>query len=168
MLRRNLLPSLRTPLSSVPRTDWLIVVAYGAVALAIGLGTDLLHLEFPSLFELLVLPALLLIYPCLIEESIFRGLLLPRSLMTATRLRQGLALTVSTALFVIMHPLNAWLVGLSDTSQFLEPPFLIIVTLLGYTCGYVYLRSGSLWAPIAVHWATVVAWNLFLGRDFAV
>ena len=40
------------------------------------------------------------------------------------------------------------------------PPHAGYVATLGYTCGYAYLRSGSLRAPILIHWVTVVVWNL--------
>lgn len=147
--------------------QWPIAAMYGCFALAVGLGAGLLRPEAPSLFELLVLPFVLVLYPSLLEESVFRGLLLPRSLLGASAARRFLAVSASTALFVLMHPLNAWFIDLSDTSQFLEQSFLLIVTALGYACGYLYLRSGSLWAPMALHWATVVAWNLFLGRTLS-
>lgn len=158
---------LKTSITEVKPTEWMVIVPYAGVALGLGLGSGLLQPEIPSLFEVLLLPFLLVIYPSLIEEFIFRGLLLPHSLKSASAGRQFVAITISTGLFVLMHPLNAWLVGLSDTSQFLEPSFLFIVSALGYTCGYLYVRSGLLRAPILVHWATVVSWNLFLGRELA-
>lgn len=105
--------------------------------------------------------------PCLIEESIFRGILLPPSLAHASTTRRAVAVISSTGLFVAMHPLNHWLVGLSD-SAFTNPTFLLIVALLGLTCAVQYLKTRSLWIPIATHWATVVAWNLFFGRDLAL
>lgn len=162
-LSDNLLAGLRAPLT-LAKSQWPIAAVYGCFALAVGVGTGLLRPEAPSWFELLVLPFVLVLYPSLLEESVFRGLLLPRSLLHGSARRRFLAVSASTALFVLMHPVNAWFIDLSDTSQFLEPPFLLIVTALGYACGYLYLRSGSLWAPIALHWSTVVAWNLFLGR----
>lgn len=165
---KNVLEGLKTPITAVTGRHWLSTLPYVAFALAVGLGSGLLKPDTPDLLELLVLPLLLIVYPSLIEETIFRGLLLPRSLSHASPVRRFVAVSISTALFVLMHPVNAWLINLSDTSQFLEPSFLAIVTALGFTCGYLYLRSGSLWAPIAVHWATVVTWNLFLGRDLSL
>lgn len=165
-VRDNLVAGLCSP-TAATWAHWPIAVIYGFFALAVGLGSGLLQPEVPSWFELLVLPFLLVLYPSLIEESVFRGLMLPRSLLDASGWRRFLAVTASTALFVLMHPVNAWFIDVSNTSQFLEIPFLLIVTALGYACGYLYLRSGSLWAPVALHWATVVAWNLFLGRTLA-
>ena len=114
-----------------------------------------------------LIPPLLIFYPCLIEETIFRGLLL-RGVDQASASRKILMVGASTISFVAMHPLNHWLVGLSDTSTFTDPIFLLIVTLLGVTCAIQRIQTRSLWIPIATHWATVVAWNLFLGRDLTL
>lgn len=165
---QNLTAGLKTPPPRVTASVWLLVLPFVAFALIVGFATGLVQPEAPSWFELLVLPPLLIIYPSIIEESVFRGLLLPRALLSASRLRRFGAVSLSTGAFVLMHPINAWFVDLSDTSQFLEPAFIAIVTALGYTCAYLYLRSGSLWPAIALHWATVVVWNLFLGRQFSL
>lgn len=149
------------------RQNSALFVLYGLFALVVGLGSGLLDPSLPRWWEVLAIPPLLVLYPCLVEEFVFRGVLLPRSLQLASRQRQFAHVAGSTAVFVAMHPLNHWLVGLSDTSDFTDPWFLVIVTALGVTCAVQYLRSGSLWWPIATHWATVVAWNLFLGRDLA-
>lgn len=151
-------------------SDWpwlALCLPYGAVALVLGLGSGLFTPGVPRLWELLVIPPLVILYPSLIEESVFRGLLLPASLTESSVRRQVAAVALSTALFVAMHPLNHWLIGLSDTSAFTDPVFLVIVTLLGLTCAVQRLKTGSLWLPIATHWATVVVWNLFLGRDLS-
>jgi len=158
--------------TTVPRhSEWrtaALALPYATAALVLGLGSGLLTPGWPALWELAVIPPLLVLYPSLIEEVIFRGLLVPRSLAHASMRRKALAVSASTVLFVIMHPLNHWLIGLSDTSDFTDPIFLAIVTLLGVTCAIQRLRSASLWFPIATHWATVVAWNLFLGRDLTI
>ncbi len=166
---RDVIAGLRAPLPDLSLPSLAVPIAmYAAFALVVGFAGGLLRPEAPTWFELTVLPPLLVVYPSLIEEVVFRGLLLPRRLMSAPPAKRLVAISISTALFVLMHPLNAWFVGLSDTSQFVTPTFLIIVTALGFTCGHLYLQTGSLRAPILLHWVTVVAWNLFLGRDFSV
>ena len=159
------------PLRRLPERgdrSWLLSIPYGLVALGLGLASGLLEPGLPVLWEVLVIPPLLMIYPSLIEETVFRGLLMPQSLAEAPRVRQIVAVLLSTTLFVAMHPLNHWLISLSDTAAFTGPTFLVIVTLLGLTCAVQRLKTGSLWLPIATHWTTVVAWNLFLGRDLAL
>ena len=169
--RTYVLVNVVEPLTRRPRpTDWpwlAFCVPYGVAALALGLGSGLFTPGLPRLWELAVIPPLLILYPSLIEESVFRGLLLPASLAESSVRRQVGAVALSTGLFVAMHPLNHWLIRLSDTSAFTDPVFLVIVTLLGLTCAVQRLKTGSLWLPIATHWATVVVWNLFLGRDLS-
>ena len=163
--------NLVQPLRRRPDRDgwrWIgLSAAYGAVALTIVLGTGLLQLGTPPLWELFVFPLLLILYPSLIEECVFRGLFMPQSLASQPAKRQVFVVVGSTALFVAMHPLNHWLIGLSDTSAFTDPVFLVIVALLGLTCAMQRLKTGSLWLPVLTHWATVVVWNLFFGRDLS-
>jgi len=157
-----LAPLRRSPLEL--QWAWLTVL-FGVIALALGIASGLLVPSWPPWWEYLLMPALLIFYPSLLEESIFRGLLLPDQLRTADARTQLLAVVTSTVLFVAMHPLNHWFVGLSGTSDFTNPYFLIIVSLLGLTCAVQRLRTDSLWLPILTHWFTVLAWNLFLGRN---
>lgn len=163
-LTANPLAGLRVQPPSLRSRAWALAPIYAVMALSIGLGTGILELQWPSIAEALIRPLGLLIFPALIEEFVFRGILLPRSLMEASWQRQWLAIGLSTIVFVLHHPMNHFLIGFTDTSLFIDPGFLVIVAALGVTCGFAYLRSGSLWAPIAIHWATVVVWNLFLGR----
>jgi membrane protease YdiL (CAAX protease family) len=129
--------------------------------LLLGFWSEELVLARPSLMRALVLPIVLVVFPSLIEEFIYRGLLLPRSLADASSTRRFWAVTGSTAVYVAAHPIVP-LIGLVDSDFFLSPWMLIVVAILGYTLGYSYIRSWSLWAPIVIHWATVVVWNLFL------
>lgn len=142
----------------------LLVVGYGLFALVVGLTTGILSWSTPTLTEAIVFPIALFVFPSLIEEYLFRGVLLPAGTGDARPRERLSAIAASTGLFVLYHPLNAWFVGFSDTSLFTTAPFLAIVTALGLTCSIVRLRTASLWGPIAIHWATVVVWNLVLGR----
>jgi len=163
-LHTNPIAALRVRPPPITDRVWAMAAMYGAFALVVGLSSGTLEPGRPSLLEALVRPIGLLLFPAFIEEFVFRGVLLPRSLSLRPWLHQAAAVLASTLLFVAYHPLNHYLIGLSDTSLFVEPAFLVIVTALGLTCAVGYLRTGSLWVPILVHWATVVLWNLFLGR----
>ncbi|KPQ36736.1 MAG: putative metal-dependent membrane protease [Phormidesmis priestleyi Ana] len=90
-------------------------------------GTDSMY---PQLYERLML-FLLLIYAPVVEELIFRGILLQRW-STKWGLRWGLI--ASSVLFGLLHPDN--------------PPGLM---LFGLVMGLLYVRTGSLWVPIACH-----------------
>ncbi len=160
----NVLESLRQRPGRLTPAEWLAVAGYVALAAAIGFGTGMFQLGWPSLGQLLILPPLLLLYPSIVEEALFRGLLLPRLLHEASVRAKALALVASTLIFVAWHPLNHYLIGISDTSLFIKPGFLVIVAALGLLSGYLSLRTRSLWPAILLHWATTVVWNLFLGR----
>ncbi len=164
-VRRNALVGLRQPLHRASAGLWLPAGLYTVVAVVVVLlSGDIFPFSLPGPLKVVLLPPLLLLYPSLVEELVFRGLLLPRSLLAASPLRQFGAVTLSSLVFTAYHPLNHFLVGLSDTTLFVHPAFLLIVLALGYACGYAYLRTGSLRAPILIHWLTTVVWNLFLGR----
>ena len=163
--RDNVHVGLTTTLARVWPRLMLPLASYSLVAVAVALNSqNIFPVSLPPLWKVLVMPVVLVVFPSLIEEVVFRGVLLPRKVADAPPVSRFAAVSVSTAIFTIWHPLNHWLIGLSDTSIFVEPAFLFIVVALGYACGYAYLRTGSLWAPIFIHWLTTVVWNLFFGR----
>jgi uncharacterized protein len=146
---------VRQALTTWPRArDWLetlaVALAFGAVALPIGLQSGLLHPQPPSGT---VLPLLLrtLIVPALAEELVFRVAPSPRF--------AGAALVA----YVLYHPLTAWLFAPAARSTFGDPAFLLLAALLGGLCTLLYRRSGSLWPPVALHWLVVVGWLLVMG-----
>ena len=161
-LRANPIAGLRAPLTGAPLSTWALVPGFAVVTLAVGFWTGHLEPEIPALWQVFVLPIVLLLFPSLVEEFFYRGVLLPRSLRSAGPGRRFAAVTGSTAAYVAVPPISP-LLGRSETDFFLDPWMLGVVGVLGYTLGYAYLRSGSLWAPVLIHWATVVVWNLFLG-----
>lgn len=76
-------------------------------------------------------PALYLAIPlgaALTEEIIFRGFFQPR-----------LGLAATSVLFGVAH------------SGWLDPFHIAVATAAGFGLGYLYIRSGTLWAPIVAH-----------------
>lgn len=110
-----------------------------------------------------VLPITLFIFPSLLEEIVFRGLLIPHNTAEKNQLQRGFYLSISTLLFVLWHPFNALTINTGAQGIFLNPHFLFIVMLLGLTCGYTYMHTKSLWVPVLIHWITVIVWVLLLG-----
>ena len=96
--------------------------------------------------------------PALGEELVFRGLLIPGR--DAAPQAVG-AVALSTALFVLWHPLQT-LWWNEAAAVFLRPDFLAIVALLGLLCALLRRRSGSIWPGVALHWAVVVGWKGWL------
>lgn len=166
-LLANPIAGLRVSLRGAPSSTWALVPVFAAVTLTVGFATGQIELQWPTnMMKVVILPPLLILFPTLVEEVFHRGILLPRSLLQAGPGRRFAAASASTAVYVAAHPISP-LLGLSESDFFLDPWMLLIVGVLGYTCAYAYLRSGSLRAPMLIHWATVVVWNLFLGGVYS-
>jgi len=159
-LRDNLWKGLKTSPFRAPPRVWILFSAFAAFAVVVGFGTGLLRYDPLPVPTALLLSFTLVVFPSLIEEAVFRGLLIPRN--AADRGRAAAAIAFSTAVFVAWHPFNA-LVFTPSAAVFLNPWFLVIVTALGVTCGYAYVVSRSIWVPVIIHWTTVFAWVIFLG-----
>ncbi|MEY2978141.1 MAG: type II CAAX prenyl endopeptidase Rce1 family protein [Prochlorotrichaceae cyanobacterium] len=100
-----------------------------------------------------------LIFPALMEELLFRVMLLPSPHHPYFYGWAALALI----LFILAHPLNALLFFPHRKATFFNPLFLILAGLLGGLCTIAYQSSGSLWLPLLLHWIPVVLWLLCWG-----
>jgi predicted Abi (CAAX) family protease len=138
---------------------------FAAVALPLGLASGVLRLAVPTapLPQLLLFTAVAVVAPALAEEVAFRALWLPHPAEAAPRPRIIAALAVSLACFVAWHPVNAWLFLPTAWPVFANGWFLALAAWLGVCCAGLYLRTGSLWPGVALHWLTVVAWKCALG-----
>lgn len=149
--------------------DWLgaiaLLGAYAMVALAIGFGSGWLEVKVLPLprDRALKLAAGLLLLPAVVEELVFRVLLLPRPSQTSDLTTWLVWGTVSLVLFVLYHPLNALTLFPAARQLFADLLFLLLAAGLGFVCSVAYWLSGSLWTPVAIHWIVVVVWLLFLG-----
>lgn len=141
----------------------LLLIVYFVLAMFIGFGFGLF--EFRPLQDkaVLYLPFSLLIFPSILEETFFRGLLIPRNTEQKGTKASIFAVCLSTIIFVTWHPINALAINPNAKSFALNPIFLTITTLLSITCGIFYIKSKSLWAPILIHWITVLIWVTLLG-----
>ncbi|MGL4608333.1 MAG: CPBP family glutamic-type intramembrane protease [Trueperaceae bacterium] len=99
--------------------------------------------------------------PALLEELIWRVLLVPRP-NAKNFWSFGL---VSLIVYVASHPLSAWLFRPTARDVFYTPAFLFLTTLLGLVCLVVYARTKSLWASVVIHWLVVAGWLLFGARE---
>ena len=162
-LKSNYLAGLKVG----PMNNWQsglrLVPVYAVLAGAIGFGSGMFQVQFLTGTPLLYLPITLFLMPSFLEESFFRGILIPNDAVERGRAKAWTYILISTAAFVLWHPLNALLYNHAAASFFFNPWFLLTATLLGLTCGYSYVHSRSLWQPILIHWLTVVVWVIFLG-----
>jgi predicted Abi (CAAX) family protease len=141
---------------------WLLAVLAGLVLL-IGIRSGFLRTE-PAPLSLQGTLAVLVgsfFAPALAEELLFRVLLLPRANEGVTAI-WGWALAALIA-FVLYHPVKSWLLPARRAAPFAHPVFLLLTTLLGLACTIAYLRTGSLWPPVLLHWLFVAAWLLRWG-----
>lgn len=97
--------------------------------------------------------------PALLEESLFRGLLLPHPRRVGVPLVQRMRWwAASLAAYLVAHPLLAATLRGSARGVFDTPVFLLEAGLLGVTATALYERTGSLWPGVLLHGAVVAAW----------
>lgn len=162
-LSDNLLRGIMTSPFHAPLRAWSLVPFFVLSALLLGLGPGPLRWD-PVLLEWTPLIILrLLVTPTIIEEVVYRGLLIPREIRQRGATWVALAIGWSTVPYVVSHPLSALTLNPETSDYFLDPAFLVIITLLGVTCGHSYAVSRSLWCPIVIHWVTVLAWIFLFG-----
>jgi predicted Abi (CAAX) family protease len=153
-----------------PTGPWVLLSAgalaiYGAIAIPWGRRTGFLvrqnaidhpvHVVFDAL-RLLLLPAL-------VEEVIFRVMLLPHPNEGIPGWRWLGWAVVSLILFVGYH----WLLGhtlyRSAKETLCDRRFLILVGWLGLFLTGIYWITGSLWLIVCIHWAAILVWIYALG-----
>jgi predicted Abi (CAAX) family protease len=162
-LRTNLVEGFRASPLRAPLKAWAFVPFYAALSLAVGFSSGMFRVELIPAKLMPILLITLLVFPSLLEEAFFRGVLIPRKTSERGVARSILVIGWSTLLFVLWHPFNALTINRSAAPIFLDPAFLLIAAALGITCGYGYVASKSLWVPVLIHWAAVVVWVFFLG-----
>ena len=162
-LRNNLGKSFQLSPLRAPLRAWAVLPLFLLFAAAVGFGSGILALQPLDSKIAPLLPLTLFIFPALLEEAFFRGILIPRDIIESGAPGALRAVILSTLLFVAWHPFNALLFNHSAVPLFLDPWFLLIVSALGLACGYSYVVSRSIWLPVIIHWTTVTLWVLFLG-----
>jgi len=165
ILFTRILGAIQLPSSS----DWwitvLALVGYGAIALPIGFLQNFLKVRpwKASKWQYALLALRLFFLPALVEEFVFRVLLLPYPRAGIT-VQQWLFWAIfSLILFILYHPLNAKTFYKAGGSTFLKPTFLLLTGLLGFVCTLVYFLTGSLLTITLIHWVVVLVWLVILG-----
>lgn len=167
LLRRSLIAGFTLP--NLQGWLWLsiILVVYGAIALPLGLKTGFLHWSLPHqpLPAPLKAIALLFLAPALLEEWLFRVLLLPAAVEGVTVSTWIGWATLSLLLFIVYHPLNALTFYPRGKPTFFHPVFLTLTGLLGIACTVAYGLTGSLWSITLMHGLVVIVWLFVLGGN---
>jgi uncharacterized protein len=144
------------------RQDWVDVIAlltlFALIYLPIGFSLGFLQVEFQSSWQILLGVSVSAFFmPGLNEEFLFRALLIPHPTEAISLKKRWLFIGFSWVLFLLYH-VHPW-----TPLFFRTPAFLIGAGLLGIVCTVSYLRSGSIWLPIFMHWLIVVIWLLGFG-----
>lgn len=148
----------------------IIFCLYTLIALLVGFLTGFFQPGFldVDIRIILFLPIFLFVFPAVFEELIFRGLLLPHKTRELPGKQVLLYSVLSIVVFVGYHPINGLTLARFAYPIFTNPIFLFLATLMAIACTITYLRSGSIWIPIVIHWLTVLVWIFFLGGRNAV
>jgi predicted Abi (CAAX) family protease len=144
--------------------DWGSSLMVGAATLAvlgvIGFSTGLYELHPANLSGFPWRPALVFLAPALGEEAVFRGILVPGRDEVAKPLGP---ITLATLIFMVWHLAEAWLFLPLAAPLFDRPDFLACAGVLGFGCGWIRWRAGSLWPAVFLHWLMVNIWQTWLG-----
>jgi len=149
--------------------DWLVaglaLLIYGAIALPIGFSQKFLKLQpwVTTTWHYPLLALRLLVMPALIEELIFRVLLLPYPRDGITAQLWIVWAIVSLIVFIAYHPFNAKTLYKRGNPTFFHPIFLLLAGLLGLVCTIAYFLTGSLITITLIHWIVVMLWLMLLG-----
>ena len=164
------LSDVRSAIRTLPDAQtWLhclvVYAVFLACALPLGFVSGFLRPEVATFSRsmFVLLPLYMFLRPALVEELVFRALLLPRGTNGVRRGRLIVVSILALAVFVVSHPLHGWLTRPEALELFTSPIFLVFATLLGIACTVTYLISRSLWPPVLLHWMTVLIWITLLG-----
>ncbi|MBE9157163.1 CPBP family intramembrane metalloprotease [Nodosilinea sp. LEGE 06152] len=141
------------------------IALYGLVALPIGLRTGFLVRQRAAVSPLSLGLDMLrrLIAPALVEETIFRVLLLPHPAEGVSEARWLLWGSVSLVAFVLYHVALDQIVYRGAGAGLSDPRFLALAGWLGLVLTGAYWLTGSLWLVVLIHWAVVLVWVYGLG-----
>lgn len=162
-LKNNLIAGFKTPPVQELALSLSLFLLFGLSAFFVGSRGDLFEIKMLNSRLIYIVPLSLFIFPSLLEEAFFRGILIPNNTKDKGLKAQFIATFTSAISFTLWHPLNAVTVNVNARALFLNPYFLMIVFSLGILCSVTYIYSKSLWVPIMLHWGTVLMWVLFLG-----
>lgn len=132
-------------------------------AFIVGFASGIIKFSFEQEVLSPLVLLILFIFPSFLEESFFRGILIPVGTNQKSRRHMIFYTILSALMFTLWHPLNAFLFNPGAKTLFYNPFFLIIVFALGVICSISYIVTRSLWPAVIIHWFVVIIWTAFLG-----
>lgn len=177
---------LRRALFTFPTTGgWLdtatVTLLFGCIAVIVGFITGLLQLPLPTEFSretltpqtllaaavpdnLLNFAGAAFFVPVLVEELLFRALLLPRREERLPLWRKWSWAALALGAFVAWYPFISTQYFFTAAQPVVsQNSVLILLTLLGLGCTVLYRRTGSIWTAVIFHWLALVGWKLLGG-----
>jgi predicted Abi (CAAX) family protease len=107
--------------------------------------------------------AVAFVFPAFAEETVFRVAIIP----PGHGGRTAAAALLSVFLFVSWHPIQSRLYWVPWRDLAFDPWFLAAVAALGAACTRIWLRTGSAWPCVALHWSVVALWKALFGAPLA-
>jgi len=166
-LKKNLVYGLKNLPTNLNLKAIILIPFYILFALIVGFTSNVLEYNPLNTSNniVFILPFSLFFFPSLIEEVIFRGILLPYNLKDKNTKTIIFYIFFSTLAYTLIHLLYT-IINPISAIYFENIYFLLIVFFLGVTCSIAYIYSQSLWLAIIIHWVTVVVWVTILnGRN---
>jgi predicted Abi (CAAX) family protease len=148
---------------------WLIslilLYIYGLIARWAGLRAGLIKAQKTKLstWQQVLLGARLFVHPALVEESIFRGLLMPPPTGSSLTPSMLVWIVLSWFLFILAHPINSLILRPRTRPVFTSPVFLSLAGFLAICTSALYWISASLWPAVLFHWIVVFLWMTNFG-----
>jgi len=145
-------------------TLWALL-GYSLVALPLGFALRFLQFQpwkAPG-WQYLLAAIRWCFLPALVEEFIFRVLLLPSPRAAVTEQMWFTWAIAGLILFVAFYPFKAITFQKSGNPSFFNPVFLILLGWLGVACTITYLLTGSLLAITLLHGVVFLVWIALLG-----
>jgi len=165
-ITNNYISGLKQFNIAMPFLHVLFLLIFGLFAAVTGFYAGIFHWNFEKNIFSPPYFLILFIFPSFLEESFFRGLLIPVETVKKGRSAVIQYTIFSSLIFTLWHPFNAFLFNPGAKALFYDPFFLIIVFILGVFCSLSYIFSRSLWPAVIIHWVVVVVWLGFLdGRN---
>lgn len=170
MAIRERFTGIKTAFTTFPDVrEWLwcgvVAAAFIAATLGLGFATGFTHLTAPVFggTKLFIFGAIIFFQPCLLEELVYRGLLVPHRDEKASSRSIFIQSSVALVIFIAAHPLNGRFFRPRAYDAFGHPVFLVSAGMLGLVCALTYRKTGSIYPAVIIHWLTVFAWIPFLG-----
>ena len=141
------------------------IALYGLVALPLGFWTGFLVRQsvVPNPLTLGLDLLRRFIAPALVEETIFRVVLLPHPTEGVPEGRWLLWGGISLVAFIFYHVALDQTLYRGTGAGLSEPRFLVLAGWLGLVLSGVYWLTGALWLVVLIHWVVVLVWVYGLG-----